>query len=303
MAEISVPKGGGALAGIGETFQPDLQTGTGNLSVPVPLPSGRGGLAPTLALTYSSGLGNGPFGLGWSLAVPRVSRRTDRGVPTYDDATDVFVLSGAEELAPVPLGSATPRDLPGGATAVRYRPRTEAGFARVLHVTGDADDYWDVWSHEGLRSRYGTARPAGAAADWADPAAIRDPDGRVFSWLLSATATASATRSPTSTAWPDGGAQRYLQKVSYADYGDPADPAYAVTVTIAYNDDTDPRLPTRSATVGRASSSVPRCAPPRSPSLRAGSGARQQTTVDLGYADQYQERQSAARRRCSPSSA
>ena len=284
MADISVPEGGGAIAGIGETFQPDLQTGTGNLSVPVPVPPGRGGLSPTLALTYSSGLGNGPFGLGWSLAAPRVSRRTDRGVPTYDDTTDVFVLSGAEELAPVPLGSAAPPDLPAGATAVRYRPRTEAGFARIVHVTGDADDYWDVWSRDGLRSRYGTARPAGAAADWADPAAIRDPDGRVFSWLLSATAD-SLGNTIAYEYRGDGGAQRYLQKVSYADYGDPADPAYAVTVTVTYNEDADPRpdpfsdrkpgfeLRTTLRATQIAVSTV-------------GGGGSPASTVDLGYADQ-----------------
>jgi hypothetical protein len=32
---ISLPKGGGALQGLGETFSPDLFTGTGNLSVPI----------------------------------------------------------------------------------------------------------------------------------------------------------------------------------------------------------------------------------------------------------------------------
>lgn len=35
---ISVPKGGGAISGIGETFQPDLHTGTGNLTIPLGLP-------------------------------------------------------------------------------------------------------------------------------------------------------------------------------------------------------------------------------------------------------------------------
>jgi hypothetical protein len=35
---LSPPKGGGALRGIGETFSPDLHTGTGNFSVPITLP-------------------------------------------------------------------------------------------------------------------------------------------------------------------------------------------------------------------------------------------------------------------------
>jgi hypothetical protein len=38
---ISLPKGGGALQGIGGTFSPDLHTGTGNFTVPIALPPGR----------------------------------------------------------------------------------------------------------------------------------------------------------------------------------------------------------------------------------------------------------------------
>lgn len=38
---ISLPKGGGALHGMGEKFSPDLQTGTGNFTVPLALPFAR----------------------------------------------------------------------------------------------------------------------------------------------------------------------------------------------------------------------------------------------------------------------
>src|SRR5438552_11709276 len=88
---ISLPQGGGAMHGIGEKFSPDLFTGTGNFTVPLALPPGRNGFQPQLSLGYSSGSGNGPFGLGWSLSVPGVSRRTSKGVPLYDDAQDVFI--------------------------------------------------------------------------------------------------------------------------------------------------------------------------------------------------------------------
>ncbi len=37
---ISLPKGGGALKGLGEKFSPDLHTGTGNFTVPIALPPG-----------------------------------------------------------------------------------------------------------------------------------------------------------------------------------------------------------------------------------------------------------------------
>ena len=98
---ISLPKGGGALQGIGATFSLDLHTGTGNFTVPIALPPGRNGFQPQLNLVYSTGQGNGPFGLGWGLSVPGVSRKTSEGIPRYDDAQDTFVLSGAEDLVPV----------------------------------------------------------------------------------------------------------------------------------------------------------------------------------------------------------
>lgn len=234
---IGIPKGGGALSGIGETFQPDLHTGTAHLKVPVPLPPGRGALTPKLALGYSSGTGNGPFGIDWSLDVPRISRRTDRSVPMYDDTRDTFVLSGAEELVEVPIGNAAPPDLPADASATRYRPRTEAGFARIVHVVGAGSDYWDLWTRDGLRSRYGTLPPPNAPDDWSDPATIRTPDGNVFAWLLSITSDTFGSRTRYSYRNDDtGNPQRYLAAVEYAEYGDLDDPSYAVTVSINYDD-------------------------------------------------------------------
>src|SRR5262245_60479507 len=82
---ISLPTGGGAIQRIGESFSPDLFTGTGNLSIPIALPQGRTKLQPELTLTYSTGSGNGPYGLGWSLTGSGVTRKTSKGVPTYDD--------------------------------------------------------------------------------------------------------------------------------------------------------------------------------------------------------------------------
>jgi hypothetical protein len=72
------------MRGIGETFAPDLHTGTGNFTVPLVLPPGRNGFQPDIELVYSTGHGNGPFGLGWSLSIPGIARKTTRGVPRYD---------------------------------------------------------------------------------------------------------------------------------------------------------------------------------------------------------------------------
>jgi hypothetical protein len=49
---LSLPKGGGALHGIGETFSPDLHTGTGNFTVPITVPAGRNGMSPFVAADY-----------------------------------------------------------------------------------------------------------------------------------------------------------------------------------------------------------------------------------------------------------
>src|SRR5712691_3910483 len=156
---ISLPQGGGALHGLGEKFAPDLFTGTGNFTVPLALPPGRNGLQPQLSLVYSTGNGNGPFGLGWSVSIPGVSRKTSKGVPVYDDARDTFILSGAEDLVPVETS----------ATATHYRPRTEGLFARITHHHPADDDYWEVCSKDGLVSLYGTPRPVGVGAPWHDP--------------------------------------------------------------------------------------------------------------------------------------
>ena len=100
---ISLPKGGGAIKGIGEKFTANPVTGTGSMSVAIATSPGRGGFGPQLALSYNSGAGNGSFGLGWNLSLPSITRKTDKGLPRYLDAedNDTFILSGAEDLVPV----------------------------------------------------------------------------------------------------------------------------------------------------------------------------------------------------------
>src|SRR5215831_7943365 len=90
---ISLPKGGGAVRGIGEKFAANPVTGTGSMTVPIAVSPGRSGFGPQLALSYDSGAGTGPFGLGWSLSLPSISRRTDKGLPRYYDAeeSDIFI--------------------------------------------------------------------------------------------------------------------------------------------------------------------------------------------------------------------
>ena len=283
---ISLPKGGGAVGGLGEKFCPDLFTGTGNFSVPENVPAGRLGLQPQLSLGYSTGNGNGPFGLGWQLSVPGVFRKTSRGVPRYVDAAgagedraDVFVLSGAEDLVPV-AGS-----YPG---RVRYRPRTEGLFARIEHVRDDSGNYWEVRNTDGLFTRYGTPRPADADPTWQDAAAVSDPadPARVFGWRI------------TQTQDPLGNLIRYdyrpdrgqddghtwehplLSRISYADYGDRANPSFLVTVDFDYEPRPDPFSDYRS---GFELRTTQRCHTIRTTTHAADGIARVAREYRLGY--------------------
>ncbi len=99
---ISLPKGGGAIRGIGEKFSANPATGSGALNIPIAASPGRSGFGPQLNISYDSASGNGPFGFGWTLSLPSITRKTDKGLPRYIDAaeSDIFILSGAEDLVP-----------------------------------------------------------------------------------------------------------------------------------------------------------------------------------------------------------
>jgi RHS repeat-associated protein len=185
---ITTPKGGGAIRSIGETFKANAVTGTGGLSVPLPLSPGRGGSGPKLALGYDSGSGQGPFGIGWSVDIPAITRRTDKGLPRYQDAddSDEFVLSGAEVLVPALVQDASQnwqRDafVDGPYQVLRYRPRIEAAFTRIERRTDSrtGEVHWRTVTRDNVTSLFGKS-PGARLADPKHP-------GRVFRWLLEAT--------------------------------------------------------------------------------------------------------------------
>ena len=208
---VSLPKGGGAIQGIGEKFDVNPVTGTGSLSIPIAVSPGRSGFSPQLTLSYDSGGGNGSFGLGWNLSVPSITRKTQKGLPQYRDAedSDIFLLSGAEDLVPtllrreddwvrdmlsvsVPEQILGPNLIPADRvesvlssyphtreySVQRYRPRIEGLFARIERwqhrATGDV--HWRSVTKDNITSVYGKT-PESRIVDPAKPS-------RVFEWLL-----------------------------------------------------------------------------------------------------------------------
>lgn len=195
---ITLPKGGGAIRGIGEKFAANPVTGTGSMSVPIATSPGRSGSGPQLSLAYDSGAGNGPFGFGWNLSLPSITRKTDKGLPQYLDGnvnnqdSDIFILSGAEDLVPIYRQDASGkwvRDAEGnliihedeieGFRVRRYRPRIEGLFARIerwTSIVDSTDVHWRSISRENILTLYGSDINS----------RIVDPEDtrRIFNWLI-----------------------------------------------------------------------------------------------------------------------
>jgi len=183
MPAIALPKGGGAVRGIGEKFGANPVTGTGSMNVPIATSPGRSGFGPQLSLSYDSGSGNGSFGFGWSLSLPSITRKTDKGLPQYNDLdeSDVFILSGAEDLVPVlnPDGTRQTDDAVAfGYTIQRYHPRIEGLFARIERWTrqSDGDVHWRSISKDNILTLYGKD----ADSRIANP---EDPS-HIFTWMI-----------------------------------------------------------------------------------------------------------------------
>lgn len=175
---------------MGEKFAANPVTGTGSMTVPLATSPGRSGFGPQLSLSYDSGAGNGPFGLGWNLSLAAITRKTDKGLPQYRDAeeSDVFLLSASEDLVPVLVKKGAdwipedldPRTVNGVAYRIkRYRPRIEGLFARIERWTNSTDGedvFWRSISKDNITTWYGKTRES----------RITDPADhtRIFSWLI-----------------------------------------------------------------------------------------------------------------------
>ncbi|WP_441291587.1 SpvB/TcaC N-terminal domain-containing protein [Sorangium sp. KYC3313] len=182
---LTLPKGGGAIRGIGEKFSVNPATGTSSLAVPLPASPGRGGFGPQLQLAYDSGGGNGAFGLGFALSIASISRKTDKGLPRYRDdiESDDYILSGAEDLVPTLSQTGAPELDRGTHVARTYRPRVEGLFARIERWIrkDDGDVHWRVTTKDNTTHVYGQT-PEARIADPRGPEVGRD--ARIFRWLL-----------------------------------------------------------------------------------------------------------------------
>lgn len=190
---ISLPKGGGAIKGIDEKFSVNAVNGTASFSIPIPVSQARG-VTPNLSLSYNSGGGNGVFGLGWSLGLTSIKRKTDKKLPKYFDSidSDTYLFSEAEELVPEFKKDENgyfekdsndnyiinEKNSPDGFYRIRYyRPRIEGLFARIERWTNNASGEikWRIISKENITTLYG----------WSGSSRLSDPQNnlKIFEWM------------------------------------------------------------------------------------------------------------------------
>ncbi len=196
---ISLPKGPGSVEGLGESFQPTLNTGTAKYGITLRVPPGPAGHAPTVTLSYEGGRSNGMLGYGWALAIAFIQRQTDKGIPRYvdtangidddgdgivDEADEVdrFTTDSGEELVPTADGSFFWKN---ESAFVRYRRVLgTCSIATTQSCLGDPDCpaaqtcsgfHWEGTLPDGTRQEFGVS----AHARVSDAAT-----GHVFKWLL-----------------------------------------------------------------------------------------------------------------------
>lgn len=188
---LTLPKGGGTVKGLGETFSPNLNSGTGSYNVPLTLPPGRNSFSPSLSLNYSSGRGSGNLGVGWEMGVSQISRRTEKGIPRYDDDEDIFIFDGME-LVQVSSG--------------QFRPRHEGFFGKIFFRKNNNKKFWEVWTKSGERLVFGN-----------DSNSRIENGKKIFSWLLSSHTDSNGNKIHYYYA-KDGETNRHLSRIEYAIY-------------------------------------------------------------------------------------
>lgn len=144
---ISLPSGPGTIRGIGEDFEPTLNTGTAKYDIALDLPRGPAGFTPEVGFRYDSGAGNGILGFGWSLDMPHVRRRDFKPLPRYSDEpgpngepADRYV----SDLHDAPMGLVPTDD-------GHYFGEREGAFVRYWR-DGDA---WEAREPDGVTMRFG----------------------------------------------------------------------------------------------------------------------------------------------------
>ncbi|MBF0479321.1 MAG: hypothetical protein HQL26_07545, partial [Candidatus Omnitrophica bacterium] len=146
-----------------QQFHFDSFSGAGVFAFPISAPAGRGGMQPSLGVSYSPRQGNSLVGVGWDLSIGYIERSTKYGIPKYD-STDEFVANvGGSSMELVKISS------------TEYRAKNEGAFMKFIFD----GSRWTV------TDRSGTTYYFGMDDVLADSSRLKDTSNNVFRWYLS----------------------------------------------------------------------------------------------------------------------
>lgn len=163
--------------------------GDAEVSLPLSIPAGRGGMQPDLTLNYSSYNAEGWVGLGWSLDPGSVDVDTTFGAPRYlpDKESETYTLDG-DQLSPTAVRSTL---LDRVSDRSDWTRRVETSFERIIrHGSAPGNYWWEVTDQNGTTRLYGARSHYDAASGGyvatRDPSSIlADDAGHEFRWALS----------------------------------------------------------------------------------------------------------------------
>ena len=190
--------------------------GDANLSYPIEIPSGRGGMQPELSVNYNSSNNNGWMGLGWNIATPSIEIDTRWGSPTFDALTETEIYTYQGEQLLLKSGSSfylanKTNPITRISNGVFYE-RVEGAFNKIQRVGSSPANYsWTVTDKSGTISTYGTA-----------DAFLTNNTGNIVRWLLKKVQDVNGnymeyfyTTKTFAGSTIDGGKQIYLQRIEY----------------------------------------------------------------------------------------
>ncbi len=227
--------------------------GSAQLSLPLGIPQGRGGVQPDLTLQYDSSGGSSWLGMGWDLNLGDITVDTEFGVPRYDPnrETETYLLDGVR-LSPTAI---TGEPGPRVSDRADFTRQVDDDFDLIIRHGTNPTNYW--WE---IRTKMGGIRWYGATPDRGGPtggvpdddgtlvagegafdttAVLRDsdPSGNIYRWGLSAERDVGVNMMRYHYQQLDGiqiagggatGKQLYLTRIEYTDTSDvggrPTDP-------------------------------------------------------------------------------
>jgi RHS repeat-associated protein len=152
-AHVKLPDGPASVRGLGGDVEVGIFSGQVSYGVGFDLPAGRAGLTPSLGISYSGELGNGPVGVGWGLSHPAIRRSTRHGVPAFT-AADELELDGSRLVS---IGGD------------QYRVEGAGNGSRIV----GENNRFVVTDSDGVRTYFGLTAASRQ----------QDSSGRTFAWL------------------------------------------------------------------------------------------------------------------------